>query len=172
MKIQRENIIEYAREYDERYKGTSDELIEKGMKKILRQRKYLTREEFIKIGLWKSKRQEKNYKSRENDDLTVREITEFAFKVKSERARIKSLTVLKGVSWPVASVILHFASPNKYPILDFRVIWSLGWEQPKQYDFNFWQRYIKTLKSLAKQYKVSLRDLDKGFWEYSKENQP
>lgn len=172
MKIQRENIIEYARRYDERYKGTSDELVEEQMKKLLRQRKYLTREEFVKVGLWKSKRQERNYKSRENDDLTVREITEFAFKAKSERARMKSLTVLKGVSWPVASVILHFVFPDKYPILDFRVIWSLGWEQPKQYDFNFWQRYVKTLKSLSKQYKVSLRDLDKGFWEYSKENQP
>lgn len=101
----------------------------------------------------------------------MREITRFALKARSEKARIESLMILKGVSWPVASVILHFAFPDKYPILDFRAIWSLGWEQQRQYNFDFWQKYVKELKKLAKKYRVSLRKLDKALWEYSKENQ-
>jgi hypothetical protein len=41
--------------------------------------------------MWKSKRPKKHYQSEENDDLTVKEITTFSFKTKSEKARIKSL---------------------------------------------------------------------------------
>ena len=55
--------------------------------------------------------------------------------------------------------------------MDFRVIWSLGWKQPKYYNFDFWQKYVNELRKLAKKYKVSLRTLDKGLWYYSKENQ-
>lgn len=34
-------------------------------------------------------------------------------------------------TWGVASVILHFAYPDDYMILDFRAVWSLGIRQPK-----------------------------------------
>ena len=171
MNLSRKQIIEYSKKYDAQYKGRPDELIEKELKKWFLSHRYLNRERFIKLGLWKSKRQKRNYESKENDDLIIKEITRFALATKSEKTKIKSLMVLKGVSWPVASVILHFAFPNRYPIMDFRVIWSLGWKQPKYYNFDFWQKYVNELRKLAKKYKVSLRTLDKALWYYSKENQ-
>ncbi|KKK68771.1 hypothetical protein LCGC14_2940710 [marine sediment metagenome] len=170
MNLSREKIIEYSKRYDAGFKGTPDELIEKKLKIWFRDHRYLDRQNFIKLGLWKSARQEKNYKSKENDNITVKEITGFALSTKSEKARIESLMVLKGVSWSVASVILHFAFPDEYPILDFRAIESLGWEQPKDYDFQFWQKYVSELRKLAKKYNVSLRELDKALWSYSKES--
>lgn len=171
MNFSREKIVKYSKKYDEKYKGTHDELIEKRLKNWFRNHRYLDKEHFVKLGLWKSKRQKKNYRSKENDNLTVKEITKFALNTKSEKARIESLIILKGVSWPVASVVLHFALPDKYPILDFRVVWSLGWEQPKYYTFDFWKKYVKELRKLAEKHKVSLRELDKALWYYSKENQ-
>lgn len=39
--------------------------------------------------------------------------------------RIEVLTVVCGVSWPVASTILHYCVSDDYPILDFRALWSL-----------------------------------------------
>jgi hypothetical protein len=169
MKIIKEKIREYDQKYDKRYKGTNDEVVEKEMKKWLENNRYLDRERFIKIGLWKSKRPKKKYES--NDDLTVREITRFSFTTKSEEARIKSLLALNGVSYPVASVILHFAFPNRYPILDFRVIWSLGREQPKYYTFDFWKKYCDEIKVISRKVGGNIRAVDKALWEYSKENQ-
>jgi len=172
MRLNRKNIMKFAEAYDKRYNNTHGEVVERKIKQLLRKRRYLTKADFVKIGLWKSKRPEKNYKCKENDELTVKEITQFSFAAESEKARIRSLMILKGVSWPVASTILHFAFPDKYPILDFRVLWSLGWKRPQNYNSAFWERYVNKLKKLAKKYKVTLRTLDKAMWEYSKEKQP
>jgi hypothetical protein len=113
----------------------------------------------------------KHYKNKDNNDKTVREITSFSFKTKSEKARIESLRILNGVSYPVASAILHFAFPNKYPIMDFRVIWSLGWEQPSTYDFDFWQRYCEKIRGIATILNLPIRTVEKALWTYSKEHQ-
>ncbi|MDD3102305.1 MAG: hypothetical protein PHE59_04140 [Patescibacteria group bacterium] len=169
VKITKESIKEYAEKYDQRHKGTSDEIIEKEIKKWLAKNRYLNREQFIKIGLWKSKRPKKKYEN--NDDLTVRKITRFSFATNDEQARIKFLLLLNGVAFPVASAILHFAFPDKYPILDFRAIWSLGWKQPKSYTFDFWQKYCNEMEKISKKTGESIRTIDKAFWEYSKENQ-
>lgn len=169
MEITKEKIREYAQKYDKRYKGTADEIIEKEMKKWLEGNRYLDREGFIKIGLWKSKRPKKHYEK--NADLAIREITQFSFATKSEEVKIKSLLVLNGVSYPLASVILHFASPNRYPIMDFRAIWSLGWEQPKYYTFDFWQKYFNEIQGISKRIGENIRTIDKALWEYSKESQ-
>lgn len=161
----RQQILKLAKRYS--YK-TKDELVEKEIKKWLRNHKYLDRDKFIRLCLWKTPRRRKNYKK--NDDLTVREITSFSFSAKSERVKIESLQMLYGVSYPVASTILHFAFPNKYPIMDFRVIESLEWKQPKSYNFDFWQKYCNKITELAKKYKLSIRTIDKALWQYSKEN--
>jgi hypothetical protein len=169
MEITKEKIKEYAERYDERYKGSDDERTEKEMKEWLKKNRYLNSKRFIKIGKWKSKRPKKQYES--NDDLTVKEITRFSFATNSEEARIKSLLILKGVSYPVASAILHFAFPNRYPIMDFRVIWSLGWEQQKSYSYDFWQKYCVEIRRISKEVKEDIRTVDKALWKYSKENQ-
>lgn len=170
MEVTKEKIREYAQKYDKRNKDTPDEIVEKEMKQWLEGNRCLDREKFIKIGLWKSKRPKKKYES--NDDLTVKEITRFSFITKSEEARTKSLLVLNGVFYPVASVILHFAFPNKYPILDFRVIWSIGWPQPKSYTFDFWRKYCDKIQGISKETGENIRTVDKALWEYSKEHQP
>lgn len=167
MIINKKHILKYANEYESNY-DSKDEV---EIKRSLKRRRYLGRKELLRIGMWKSKRPRRHYESTENDDLTVQEITKFSFRTKSERARIKSLLALKGVSWPVASAILHFAFPEKYPIMDFRVIWSLGWKQPSHYDFAFWQRYCKRIHKLSKKYNLPIRTVDKSLWKYSKEHQ-
>jgi len=162
----RQQILKLAKRYS--YK-TKDEAVEKEIKKWLRLHKYLDRDKFIRLCLWKTPRQRNNYKK--NDDLTVREITSFSFSAKSERAKIESLQISYGVSYPIASTILHFAFPNRYPIMDFRVIESLEWKQPKSYSFAFWQKYCNKIRGLSKKYKLPIRTIDKALWAYSKENQ-
>ena len=168
MTINIKNIRKYAGKYDEQYRGKDDEKTEKEMKTLLRKQRFLTRENLIKIGNWKSRRPRRHYESEENDDLTVKEITKFSFKTKSEKARIKSLLALKGVDWPVASTILHFPFPEKYPIMDFRVIRSLYGKEPSTYTYNFgfWNDYCNRLRNIAKKYNLCIRMVEKALWKY------
>ncbi len=87
---------------------------------------------------------------------------------KSEQARIEPLTVLNGVSYPVASIILHFAFPDKYPIMDVRAISSLGWEKPNSYNFDFWKKYCEMIQNISRETGESLRTIDKALWKYDK----
>lgn len=164
-----DNILKYADKYDDRYKGKADEIIENEMKEWLKFNRYLDKEKFVKIGLWKSRRQKKRYES--NDDLMIREVTSFCLSTKSDQARIKCLLSLNGVDYPVASVILHFAYPDKYPIIDFRVLWTMGWEKPKYYTYEFWNDYCEKIREISQKVGLDIRTIDKAFWAFSKENQ-
>ena len=150
-------------------KGSFDEYGEKELKEWFKNNRYLDKEKFIRLGRWKSRRPVKHYKN--NSDDLVKEITKFSLATINEEARIKILFILNGVSWPVASVILHFAFPDKYPIMDFRVIQSLGWEQPKSYSFDFWQKYCNKIIELSNKLDIPIRTIDKALWQYSRENQ-
>lgn len=102
----------------------------------------------------------------------VREVTSIALTTKNERVAIEALTLLRGVSWPTASVFLHFCSRRPYPILDFRALWSLTCgATPAEYDFALWQAYVECTRGIAKGAKVSMRELDRALWAYSKRHQ-
>ncbi len=168
MEINKENVLKYAKRYDANAK-LADVFVEKKTKAVLQKQRFIKQQELVEIGIWKSPRQKRRYAT--NDDLTVRELTKFSFSAKSERAKMGALLALNGVSYPVASVILHFAFPNQYPILDFRALWSLGWKQPSSYNFNFWQKYCNEIRKISKKLNLPLRVIDKALWQYSKENQ-
>jgi hypothetical protein len=114
--------------------------------------------------------------ARKNTELEVKEITKLALSAKSERVRIEGLQVLHGVSYPTASVILHFFHQDIYPIIDFRALWTMGMAQPTQYTFGFWWEYVEACRKLllaARRHhpSLSMRELDRALWQYSKENQ-
>ena len=125
---------------------------------------------FLQIAGWKTPRQRKNYER--NSSSIVLEVTGISFETRrNERLRIEILTLLEGVNYPVASTLLHFAFPGHYPILDFRAIWSLGIERPMSYSFDFWWSFVKTMRKESARLGISIRDLDKALWAFSKENQ-
>lgn len=139
----------------------------------LKSKEFMTRDEFLKIGMWKSKRTKNHFLK--NDGAFVKEITRIAFSPNaSERMRIEILQLLKGVGYPVASALLHFGlNSAKYPIIDFRALWSLyAMNKDKiKYDFDLWETYCTDCLNLARKHNLSLRDLDKALWQFSKENQ-
>jgi len=171
MRIKIEKILKYAQRYDLGIQGTADELIEKELRQWFSKHKYLNRENLIKLGRWKSPRALKQYKDPINSDEGVKELTSFALSSGDEFIRIMCPQLLRGVSWGVASVILHFAYPDDYTIIDFRAVWALGWRQPAFYTFDYWMKYTNFVRNLAEEAGVSLRVLDKALWQYSKENQ-
>ena len=73
----------------------------------------------------------------------MQEVTRTAPSTSDERFRIEVLMLLRGVDWPTASVILHFAHGERYPILDFRALWSLGFENTPRYEIDFWMAWLR-----------------------------
>ena len=67
----------------------------------------------------------------------------------------------------VASLLLHFADPARYPIYDVRVRTALrriGVRRRFPPTPDGWSAYAATLRGLAARYRVSLRTLDKALW--------
>ncbi len=167
----KDNIINWARKYDEAC-SFNDRETEKRIKALLKKRRYLTQENLRDIMNWKSPRI--RHYAYINDELFIKKRTQLSFETENERSRIESLLGqkggLKGVGYPVASVILHFAFPEKYPIMDFRVIRSLGWDvKSEKYNFDYWQRYCCEIMRIKQRLGLSIRIIDKALWKYDKE---
>ncbi len=81
------------------------------------------------------------------------------------------LTLLRGVIWPTASVLLYFGSKDTYPILDIRALSTLQASVPKQYHFSFWWSYTEYCRTLAETAGVRMPMLDRALWQFSKDYQ-
>jgi hypothetical protein len=134
----------------------------------VRQRGSYTWAEFLDVCRWKTARTQKLCAT--NTDDFVRDVTDVALSTPNERLRIEVLTLLSGVDWPTASVLLHFGHRDPYPILDYRALWSLGVDASSvRYTFHLWIAYTETCREIAVKAGVSLRELDRALWQFSKE---
>jgi hypothetical protein len=154
----------YENELNNRDKRLSQKIAEQVFP-IYKKRGYLTKREFTTVCEWKTPRTKSRCET--NAEEMVREISSIAVRTECEQLRIEIWNLLVGVGWPTASVFLHFAFPDQYPILDFRALESLGVSVPKKYSFSFWQEYTCYCRDLAKKAAVSLRMLDEALWKYS-----
>ena len=166
LKFNQSEINAIANRYS--YQDNEDDLT--ALKLNIMQRGHILINELRQVANWKSPRSAGHVNR--NDASFVEEITSFAFSSSTERARIETLTLLDGVSWPTASTILHFFHRDPYPIIDYRALWSLSLGVPKQYKFAFWWQYVEACRALATTAQVNMRTLDRALWQYSKENQP
>ncbi|WP_391558939.1 hypothetical protein [Robertmurraya sp.] len=165
LKFDISKVTEWSSRYD--YMDDMD-IIQIGQK--VKEDGYFAQEDFLKICRWKSPRTQNH--TRQNSEEYIRIITEVALSTSDERLRIEILTLLKGVDWPTASVLLHFGHTDRYPILDFRALWSLNSNVPRKgYNFDFWFEYVSYCRNLADKCEVDMRTLDQALWAYSKVNQ-
>ena len=165
LRFDQSKIIEIASRYE--YSNSEDDLL--NLRPKIRKRGYLKSEELMKISYWKAPRSSMHVLG--NSSNYIEEITAFAFSAQEERSRIEILTLLTGVSWPSASVILHFYHTDPYPIIDFRALWSANLNIPGTYNFMKWWNYVVFCRLIAKEEHVDMRTLDRALWQYSKENQ-
>jgi len=153
-----------------RYRYPNEDRIVDQLGPESRKRGYLDKAAFLELCYWKTPRTQKRCAG--NSGELIEATTRIALSTPCEELRIKILLLLNGVSWPTASVILHFGYDNLYPILDYRALWSVGIETPQPYNFEFWNKYSKFCRDLAQRHGVSMRILDRALWQYSDENQP
>lgn len=132
-----------------------------------RRRGYYTKPELVLLCEWKSARSRPRVAL--NTDGFVEGITRAAFATEDEAERMAALCVLRGVEAPTASVLLHFAFPDRYPIIDWRALESLGQREQATYPIRFWLAYVDACRRLAEEAGVTMRVLDKALWQFSRE---
>jgi hypothetical protein len=158
--------IQRVPEYAARYPEEDDEILALG--RAARDRGYYTREAFVRVCRWKTPRSSPLVA--QNTAESVEGSTRVALATdSSERERLEALLSLRGVGWPTASVLLHLADRDRYPILDKRALHALGVNGPAAYGFRFWEAYRAEYLRLLDQAHVDGRTLDKALWQWSKE---
>jgi hypothetical protein len=170
IRLRRDRILLLAACFDEGEAGSPWARGESRLKRRLARRRtrgafYLTRAELRWVGEWKSPRIRPQIAR--NGEAGVRGVTAAAFLARSDATRLEVLLGLRGVGVAVASVILHFGHPARYPIYDVRVRTALrriGVQRRFPPTGAGWTAYARVLRELAGRHRVSLRTLDKALW--------
>ena len=159
--------IQDVPKYAARYPAEGDgEVLAIGRK--ARARGYFGLQEFLKVCRWKTPRSAPLV--RQNGAPAIEDSTRVALdEASGERERMEALLSLRGVGWPTASVLLHVALPERYPILDTRALHALGVRAPASYSFPLWEAYVRACVRLAERAGVDGRTLDQALWQWSKE---
>lgn len=160
--LTRDQILEYAG----KYVYDADDVLGARMQAAVT-RGFMTKDDLIAVARWKWRGGRTRQLCGQNTEAEVGEITRVSFAAASERLRIGALLALRGVQWPMASVILHFAFPDRYPILDVRAMNTVGGST--LYTFEKWLDYCELCQMTAKRHGISMRILDKALWAYDKD---
>jgi hypothetical protein len=102
-----------------------------------------------------------------NGDSEMDDAIRLALAAKTERAAIAVLCGLSGVDVPVASAIMTALRPERYTVIDFRALEALG--SPTKTSVDFYLLYLTECRRLASEHRVSIRDLDRALWQWSKD---
>jgi len=103
-----------------------------------------------------------------NTDAEIDDALRLALDAKTERAALAVIVGLSGVAIPVGSAILTCLDPARYTVIDFRALTALGRKSVAP-SVGFYLRYLIECRALAEQHGMTLRDLDRALWQWSKE---
>ena len=132
-----------------------------------RSRGYLPKDLFVRVARWKSVRNTRKYAL--NAEADIRTATAAAFQAADDAAAISALVQLQGVALRTASAILHSMRPERFPILDYRVLAALGEAAPKSYDdIRLYIRIADQIRELALHHSLDLRTIDRALWTWDK----
>lgn len=142
----------------------------------VKKRGYFTKEEFLKMGMWKSPRPKQKYLKNSKEEVIS--ISKKVLSTNFEKRKIKLLTQLKGVSIPTASAILTLIDQKNYCVIDIRVwqilyLYGVVKVKPSGTNFNFndWYSYLMRLRYYAKKFNISPRDIERTLFLHHKEIQ-
>lgn len=129
-------------------------------------RGFLTRSDLADVGRWKSNRSAGHLER--NSDADIEDLTRLAL-ASPDRLKHKVLCLLRGVGPPVASAILTVAYPDRFTVMDVRVLevlhtfGELRSRTPRYYD------YLLRCNEIAARAGCGLRTLDRALWQWGKE---
>jgi hypothetical protein len=98
----------------------------------------------------------------------VREALKFATTAHTARVAVSVLCGPRGVNIPVTSAILTAIFPDRFTVIDYRALESLGVKM-NALTLNYYLVYLDYCRGTAAQYGLTLRDLDRALWQTSKD---
>jgi len=107
---------------------------------------------------------------RSNPDDRISDAIETAVTARAVGDKVDALTSIKGVGVPVASAILLFIDPDRFTVIDER-----AWRALREMEYidrelsevptiEEYVLYLGACRSLANEYEVDLRTLDRALW--------
>jgi hypothetical protein len=159
--------VREVRAYASRYAYEDDSVV-LAIGRRARTRGHYTREEFVAVCRWKTPRSGPLVATNTAREVEIATRTALS-EAGTERERTDALRSLAGVEFPTASVLLHLAYPERYPILDKRALHALGVRAPATYSFRLWSEYVEEYRRLIEAAGVDGRTLDRALWEWSSE---
>ncbi len=170
--IDRETALHWAERYWKlirREDARAERLFEREFP-AARRRGFLTKSLFVRVGAWKSPRP--RFRLEQNSPREIKRQTRLAFRAHDRADAIRALCRLSGVATRMAVAMLHWMRPNQFPMLDVRVVRSLGWEDPPSSEnLDFYERFAEHVQAHARRLSIELRALDRALWAMDKENQ-
>jgi hypothetical protein len=107
----------------------------------------------------------------ENSEGEIAKALRFATDVRtSERSAVATLDRLHGVGIPMASAILTTIAPERYTVIDFRALESLGVREWPNDSVDYYLEYLAACRDLARRCDKPLRTIDRALWQWSKEH--
>ena len=149
-----------------------DEKLDKeiiSMSENVKAKGFATLKDLEKISYWKSPRS--HHHIQKNINKTIKDITGEVLNSNSDLINLSLLLLLHGVSYPTASAFLHFCHELDYPIVDFRAMWSVGFDDQPKYTPELWIDYVLLTRKISKRYQIDKRTLDRALWGYTKKYQ-
>jgi hypothetical protein len=116
---------------------------------------------------WKTKGRGRSRLTK-NNDAEIADALKLALEAKTPRAAVAVLTGLSGVDVPVASAILATAKPDDHTIIDWRALHALD-VYASNVTIKLYLSYLGHCKEIAAKNEVTLRELDRAMWQWSKE---
>jgi thermostable 8-oxoguanine DNA glycosylase len=132
---------------------------------LIQSKECITHYDFLRI------RNFKLQNSSPEDEKAVVETTKRAFVLAKEdkiQQAISILLELDGVAIPIASTILAMKFPDKFAIIDKRVINAIGkkeWLKTYLKSLKTYEEYLLLLRKLAKEKGLKLRELERSLFE-------
>ncbi len=159
----KEQIYCWAKRYIDVAHGSKKFTLEKELLELKKSKpEYLEKNELELLVRWKSPRN-LTYISKNNNEITIVEKTQEAFKTTNVCDSIKILSDLKGVGYSIGSAILHLFHPeNNYPIYDPHALRAVA-KRPKD---NVWESYVEFCRKLAEDNEVCMRTLDRALYRF------
>ena len=149
------------------FEREKDDQLERMITCAMKDERGLTCEELRFLCVWKSG--PRNLHHLPDDKTTIACLSRKAF----ENECVRPLCELPGIQIPTASAALHFAFPEKFPVIDRRVLVTTGRIDPEDKNkivgLALWDEYVKWCVPAAAEREVSLRDFDRALWQYDVE---
>jgi hypothetical protein len=126
-----------------------------------------TRREFVRVCRWKTPRSGPLVV--QNSAQDIRAETRVALSADADDDEgMRALRRLRGVDWATASMLLHLAYPERYPVIDIRAMHALG-VRGRRLSYRFWRTCVAVYGALVAGSGADGRTFDRGLWQWSVE---